>query len=81
MRNQSLDFKFLRKGESGRNTEDRSESATWNLMESKKELQLFGYCKSQMCYKIYSLLRYKKSEEVEKNNKLSLYQSETRDMS
>ena len=70
----------MRKGKSGRNTEDRSESATWNLMESKKELQLFGYCKSQICCISYSLLRYKKSEEVEKK-KLSLYQSETRDMS
>ena len=81
MRNKSLDFKFLREGQGGRNTEDRNESATWNLMESKKELLLFGYFKSQMCCKSYSLLRSKKSEEVKKiKNKLSLYQSETRDI-
>ena len=41
MRNQSLDFKFLRKGQSGRNTEDRSESATWNLMGSRKLIRVY----------------------------------------
>ena len=33
---------------------------------AKKELQLFGHFKSQMCCKSYSMLRYKKSEEVKK---------------